>query len=102
MLTVQRLSSSVEEDVRNGRSQSRYQGNTAGAHKRDAAMGHANASEDHSGLVLLVQIAVASPARTASAATNCGGATRASAANTGPLKRKFCTYVLRGPVGMCP
>jgi hypothetical protein len=44
MLTVQTMSSSVEADVRNGNSQRRYHGNTAGAHKRDAAIGQANAA----------------------------------------------------------
>ena len=34
MLTVQMMISSVEADVRNGSSQRRYHGNTAGAHKR--------------------------------------------------------------------
>jgi hypothetical protein len=42
MLTVQTTIGSIEADVRNGRSQSRYQGNTTGAQKRDAAMGQAN------------------------------------------------------------
>jgi hypothetical protein len=46
MLTVQMMISSVEAEVRNGSSQRRYHGNTTGAHKRDAAMGHANASEN--------------------------------------------------------
>jgi hypothetical protein len=43
MLTVQTTTSSVEADVRNGSSQRRYHGKTAGAHKRVAAMGQANA-----------------------------------------------------------
>jgi hypothetical protein len=42
MLTVQRMISSVEADVRNGSSHKRYHGNTTGANKRDAAIGHAN------------------------------------------------------------
>jgi len=41
MLTVQKMISSVEADVRNGSSQRRYHGNTTGAQKRHAAMGHA-------------------------------------------------------------
>src|SRR5579863_1771698 len=53
MLTVQRMISSVEADVRNGSSQRRYHGNTAGANKREAAMGQANMGQinwsgDHS------------------------------------------------------
>jgi hypothetical protein len=43
MLTVQTMISSVEADIKNGSSQRRYHGKTAGAHKRVAAMGHANA-----------------------------------------------------------
>src|SRR5437588_7775672 len=102
MLTVQKMISSVEADTRNGSSARRYHGNTTGAHKSDAAMGQANWSGDHSGLVRLSQAAVASPANTANAASNCGGASRASVANTGPLKRKVCTYVPREPIGMRP
>src|SRR5713101_3365364 len=102
MLTVQMMISSVEADHRNGSSQRRYHGNTAGAHTRDAAIGQANASGDNSGALLLNQTAVASPTSTASPASNCGGATRSSAANTGPLKRKVCTYVPSEPIGMWP
>src|SRR5271170_7145279 len=108
MLTVQMIISSVEADVRNGSSQRRYHGNTAGAHKREAAigqenMGQANMSGDDSGApLLLIQVAVANPTSTASPTSNCGGATRASIANTGPLKRKLCTYVPSEPIGMWP
>src|SRR5205807_4860177 len=77
MLTVQMMISSVEADIRNGSSQRRYHGNTTGAHKRDAAIGQANRSGDHSGAALLslCQVAVANPASTAKPASNCGGAT---------------------------
>src|SRR6266496_5117227 len=107
MLTVQRMISSVEADVRNGSSQRRYQGNTTGAHKRDAAMGQANMCGDHSGAALLSdallnKVAVANPTNPANPASNCGGATRSSIANTGPLKRKPCTYVPSEPIGMRP
>src|SRR5271155_2004712 len=108
MLTVQMIISSVEADVRNGSSQRRYHGNTAGAHKREAAigqenMGQANMSGDDSGApLLLIQVAVANPASTASPTNNGGGATRSSAANTGPLKRKVCTYVPSEPIGIRP
>src|SRR5580692_8697201 len=102
MLTVQTLISNVEGDLTNGSSQRRYHGNTAGAHKRDAAIGQANMSGDHSGAVLLSQAAVTNPTSTASPASNCGGATSPSAANTGPLKRKLCTYVPSEPIGMRP
>ena len=49
MLTVQMMIGTVEADRRNGSSQRRYHGYTTGAHRSDAAMGHANASEDHAG-----------------------------------------------------
>lgn len=73
ILTVQRMISIVEAEVRNGSSQSRYHGKTTGAHKRDAANGQANKSGDHSDVVLLSQVAVANPTSTASAASNWGG-----------------------------
>jgi hypothetical protein len=75
MLTVQMMRGIVEADRRKGSSQRRYHGYTTGAQKSDAAMGHANASGDHSGAALLSQVAVANPARTASPASHCGGAT---------------------------
>src|ERR1700692_578911 len=102
MLTVQRMISSVEADIRNGSSQRRYHGNTTGAHTRDAAIGQANMSGDHLRTALLSQIAVTNPTNTASATSNCGGAPGPSAANTGPLKRKLCTYLPSEPVGMRP
>src|SRR5579864_120286 len=102
MLRVQTMISSVDADVRNGSSQRRYHGNTAGAHKRDAAIGHANRSGDHADAALLSQVAATNPASTASPTSNCGGATRSSAANTGPLKRKVCTYVPSEPIGTRP
>src|SRR5215469_11569360 len=102
ILTVQTQISSVEVEVRNGNKQRRYHGNTAGAHKRDAAIGQANRSGDHSGAALLSHLAVANPTRTASIASSWGGATRSSTANTGPLKRQLCTYVPSEPIGMRP
>src|SRR5215831_15923844 len=102
MLTVQKTSNIVEADVRNGNNQRRYQGNTAGANKRDAAMAQAKASGRNSGDDLLSQVALANPASIASAVTNCGGASLPNAANTGPLKRKFCTYVPSDPIGIRP
>jgi hypothetical protein len=44
MLTVQTMIGRVEAEIRirNGSSQRRYQGNTTGAKRRDAAMGQAN------------------------------------------------------------
>ncbi len=75
MLIVHTMIGSVEADIRNGNSQRRYQGNMAGANKRDAAIGQANWSRDHPGSVLLSQAAVANPTSTASPASNCGSAT---------------------------
>src|SRR3979490_2339310 len=100
MLTVQMMISSVEADIRNGNSQRRYHGNTAGAHKRDAAMGQANRSQakrsratSGAALLILCQVAVTNPTSTASLSSNFGRAARKTAAKTVPLKRKFCTYV---------
>src|SRR6266481_10173086 len=100
MLTVQTMINSVEADVKNGSSQRRYHGNTAGAHKRDAAIGHASTSGDHSGAALLSQVAVTNPTSNANPASHWGGTTPSSSANTGPLKRKVCTYVPSEPIGM--
>src|SRR5690349_16310712 len=102
MLTVQTMIGSVEGNLRNGSSHKRYHGNTAGAHKSDAAIGQANISGDRSGAALLSQVAAANPTSTASPASNCGGATRSNIANTGPLKRQCCTYVPTEPIGMRP
>jgi hypothetical protein len=70
MLTVQTIISSVEADVKNGTSQRRYQGNTAGAQIRDAAIGQANLSGEKLGDALLSQAAVASPTSSASPTSN--------------------------------
>ena len=75
MLTVQTVIRRVERDVRNGSSQRRYHGNTAGAHTRDAAIGQANASGDDSDAACLSQVAVPNPKSNASPASNRGGAT---------------------------
>ena len=75
MLTVQMMINSVEADVRNGNSHSRYHGNTTGANNRDAAIGQANASGDHLGAAFLSQVAAINPTSTASPANNCGDAT---------------------------
>ena len=102
MLTVQMMIGSVEDDRRNGSSQSRYQGYMTGAHKSDAAMGQANASVDNAADFLLIQIAVKKPTSTAKATTSCGAATRCRSANTGSLKRKLCMYVPSEPIGIRP
>ena len=74
MLTLHTMISRVEGDNRNGSNHTRYQGNTAGAHRRVAAIGQAKASSDNSVFVLRRQIAVTSPTSTARPATNCGDA----------------------------
>src|SRR5713101_8412684 len=102
MLTVQMMIGSVEADRTNGSSQSRYHGYATGAHRSDAAMGQANAARGNAAALRLSQIAIRKPTSTASPTSNCGGATRSSAANTGPLKRKPCTYVPSEPIGMWP
>src|SRR5882672_5324209 len=80
----------------------RCHGYATGAHKSDAAIGQANASEDPSADFLLIQIAVSKPKSTASPATTCGAVTRSSVAKTGSLKRNLCTYVPSEPVGIRP
>src|SRR6266446_9169299 len=102
MLTVQMTIGSAEVDRRNGSSQSRYHGYTTVAHRIDAAIGHAHASEDPASDLALSQIAVRMPMSTANPATSCGAATSSSAANTGPLKRKLRTYVPSDPIGISP
>src|SRR5207302_10537144 len=84
-----------EVDLGEGSSQSRYHGYTTGAHRIDAAIGQANAYHGHASDLLLSQLAVRMPMRTANPATSGGAATRSSAANTGALNRKLWTYVYR-------
>src|SRR5512133_3202263 len=102
MLELQMMISRVDAVVKNGSSESKYHGNTTGAQKRDAAIGQANCSKDHSGIRFLIHDADASPTTTASPAASFGGAKCTRAANTGPLKRNVCTYVPSEPVGMRP
>jgi hypothetical protein len=91
MLKVQIIIGTVEVDLVNGSSHSRYHGYTTGAHRSDAAIGQANASEDISADFLLIHIAVRKPTSTASPATTCGAIIRSSVAKTGSLKRNLCT-----------
>src|SRR3954470_19979551 len=102
MLTVQTRMRSVEVEVRNGSSQRRYHGKTTGAHNRDAAMGQAKASGESLGAVPRTTTAVTNPTKIANAASKRGVARLSSAANTGPLKRKPCTYTPSEPNGMRP
>ncbi len=90
-LTVQMMMGTVDADRTKGSSHRRYHGYTTGAHRRDAAMGQANAPAENRGALRLIQIAVRKPTSTVSPATNCGAATRSSIANAGSLKRKLCT-----------
>src|ERR1700684_772383 len=102
MLTVQMMIGTVEADRANGSSHRRYHGYTTGAHRSEAAIGQANASGDNSAFFLLSQNAVRKPTSTASAAPNCGAATRSKVANTGSLKRKLRTQGPREPMGIRP
>src|ERR1700676_1394810 len=102
MLKVQIIIGTVDVDLRNGSSHSRYHGYTTGAHKSDAVIGQANAAKDPSADFFLIQTAVINPASTASPATNSGAATRSTIANTGSLKRNLCTYVPSEPIGIRP
>src|SRR5215475_10830017 len=99
MLTVQMMIGSVQTDLRNGNSEKRYHGYTTGAHKSDAAIGQANNSGDHSGSLLLSQVAVSNPTSTASPVTIRGGATTLRLANTGSLNWKVSTNVPSEPIG---
>src|SRR5258708_20705880 len=98
MLTVQMIIGTVEAGRRNGSSQSRYHGYTTGAHKSDAAIGQANASEDSASDFPLSQIAVTKPTNNASPATICGADTRSSTANTASLNRNPCTQIPSEPI----
>ena len=91
MLKVQIIIGTVDVDLMNGSSHSKYHGYTTGAHKSDAAIGQANASKELSADFLLIQIAVTKPTSTASPTTICGAVTRSSVAKAGPLKRNLCT-----------
>src|SRR5207247_10157207 len=87
MLNVQIMIGTVEVDLMNGSSHSKYHGYTTGAQKSDAAIGQANVSADPSADFLLIQIAVRNPTSTANPATTCGAVIRSSIAKTGSLKR---------------
>src|SRR5580704_11246572 len=102
MLTVQMMIGSTEVDRKNGSSQSKYHGYTTGAQSIAAAIGQANASDGHGPDLLLSQIAVRMPTRTANPATTSGDPTCSSATNTGPLKRKLLTYAPNDPIGTSP
>ena len=96
------MSGSVKTDRTIGRSQSKYHGNTTGAQRRDAAIGHAKASGDEIWDLVLNQIGTRTPTRTASPAKICGDATCRSSANSGTLKPKPWMYVPSEPVGILP
>src|SRR5580704_16689590 len=102
MLNVQMMIGSVEVERMNGRIHRRYQGYTTGANNSDAAIGQANASGDNCANFRLIQTAVRTPTKTARPTTTVEGITRSRVANTGSLKRHFCTYVPSEPIGMCP
>src|SRR5262249_4521650 len=102
MLTVQTRIGNVKIERMNGSIQSRYHGYTTGAHKRDAAIGQANASPHHGAELFLDRAAASKPASAASPAATLGGITRSRVAKTGSLKRNLCTYVASEPKRMWP
>src|SRR5258708_19666682 len=102
MLKVQIMSGTVEVDLMNGSSHSRYHGYITGAHKSDAAIGQANASGDPSVDFLLIQIAVRKPTSTASPATTCRAVTRSSVAKKGSLHRNPPPYLPPHPIRIRP
>src|SRR5215469_1613375 len=102
ILTVQMMSGNVATDRTNGRSHNRYQGNTTGAQRSDAAMGQANASGAGFWDLALNHAATSMPARTASPAATCGDATRRSASKSGSLKPNPWMYAPSDPVEIRP
>src|SRR5215469_2860246 len=102
MLTVQIMSGSVEIDRTKGSSQSMYHGYATGAHKSEAAIGHANVSDGQTSDLPLSHIATRRPTRTASTAASSGVSSRSIVANTGSLNRKRCTNAASEPNGMRP
>jgi hypothetical protein len=70
MPKVQIIMGTVEVDLMVGSSHSMYHGFITGAHRRDAAIGQANAPEHPSADFLLIPLAVNKPARTASPITD--------------------------------
>src|SRR6202522_1869837 len=102
MLAVQTIMGTVAPERANASSQSRYHGYTTGAHRSDAAMGHANVSADSARSLLLIQNAVSRPTSTASPTISCGAATCSSIANSGSLKRNRWTNVPSEPIGIRP
>lgn len=86
---VQTTIGNVEADLRNGSIHNRYQGYTTGAHKSDAVIGQANASGDDACDLVLNQVAVRIPRKTASPAINSGGARCSSTAKAGSLNQKL-------------
>src|SRR5579864_3673800 len=102
MLIVQIISGTVETDRTNGSSHRRYQGYTTGAHKSDAAIGHANACDEFSSCLLRSTAAVAKPTNMARPAATRGLMSRSNAEKTGSLKRNRCTNTPMDPVGTEP
>ena len=101
MLTVQTTISSVETDVTKWQQPEKVPWEYGGCtQKRYCHWPGKLRPETTRALRVLARLAVINPASTASPASNCGGATRPSIANTGPLKRKLFTYVPREPKGM--
>src|ERR1700721_2352019 len=102
MLIVQMMSGTVETDRTNGSSQRRYQGYTTGAHKSDAAIGHANVCGEYPSCRLRGPPAVIKPTNAAKPATTRGLTIRSISAKTGSLKRNRSTNTLMDPIGIEP
>src|SRR5579864_1410309 len=102
MLIVQMMSGTVETDRTNGSSHRRYQGYTTGAHRSDAAIGHANVCGEYSSFLFRSTAAVTNPTKTARPATIRGFTTRSISVNTGSLKRNRSTNTLMDPIGTEP
>src|ERR1700723_2634062 len=102
MLMVQIIRGTVATDRTNGSSHRRYQGETTGAHRSDAAIGHANVSGEYSSCRLRSHTEIHSPTKTAKPATTRGLTIRASVAKTGSLNRNRCTNTPSDPVAPHP
>ena len=91
MLTVQMMMGSVEADRRNGNIHSRYHGYTTGAHRSDPAIGQANASEDNAGDPTSQPDCDKETDEYGECSHKLRSRHSLEFANTGSLKRKFCT-----------
>src|SRR5262249_57196686 len=87
-LTVHTASGHVARVVRNGVSQRRYHGYTAGAARNTTASGHAQAAGASTAQTWRSLAATATPARAARAVTRRAGRTISAMPNSGALNRQ--------------